>query len=149
VLSALERIERRGVGEGQLPRSSPYPGKLALIGISRPRDVLYRRIDQRAAELFAAGLLDEVASLLAAGVEPQSGPMTSHGYVEAVQLLAGKISAAEAVAGTARRTRQYAKRQLSWFRGDPRILWIPAGDRAADDRAIVDRAVDLVRRLVG
>jgi tRNA dimethylallyltransferase len=49
---------------------------------------------------------------------------------------------------TARRTRQYAKRQLTWFRRDPRIVWLPAGDRPADDPALVARAVDLVRRMV-
>jgi tRNA dimethylallyltransferase len=52
-----------------------------------------------------------------------------------------------AIAQTARHTRQYAKRQLSWFRRDPRIVWLEMGDRPADAPAIVERAVDLLRPL--
>jgi tRNA dimethylallyltransferase len=55
----------------------------------------------------------------------------------------------EAIAITARRTRQYAKRQLTWFRRDHRIVWLPAGDRPADDAELVARADELVRRLIG
>src|SRR6266550_513247 len=120
VLRALERVESGG--RSQAPRSTPFPGRLALIGISRPRTELYRRIDARAAALFGSGLLTEVQALLAAGYSPDSAALTSHGYAEAVRYLAGTFDLEEAVASTARRTRQYAKRQLSWFRRDPRIV---------------------------
>jgi tRNA dimethylallyltransferase len=53
-----------------------------------------------------------------------------------------------AVEVTARHTRQYAKRQLTWLRRDPRIVWLDAGERPADDPALVERALDLVRRLL-
>ncbi|HEX2221275.1 MAG TPA: tRNA (adenosine(37)-N6)-dimethylallyltransferase MiaA [Candidatus Limnocylindria bacterium] len=146
VLRALERVEGRGgpVGEG---RSEPYPGRVALIGLDRPRHVLYRRIDERARGLFAAGLLDEVRRLHAAGYGPELGPMSGHGYREAARHLAGEWSLDEAIAVTARRTRQYAKRQLTWFRRDRRIVWLPLGDRPADDAGIVRRALELVRPL--
>ena len=146
VLRALERVE---AGGGQGPRADPYPGRLALLGIWRPREVLYRRIDERAEALFQAGLLDEVAGLLAAGYSPDLAPLSAHGYREAARYLAGEWSLEQALVITARRTRQYAKRQLSWFRRDPRIVWLDAGDGRASDRTFVERALDLLRRLLG
>jgi tRNA dimethylallyltransferase len=146
VLRALERVEAGGGGVS--PRVAPYGGRLALIGLERPREVLYRRIDARAAWLFANGLLDEVRSLRDRGYGADLRPMTGHGYGEALRVLAGEWSVEQAIEVTARRTRQYAKRQLTWFRRDPRIVWLPGGDRPADDPALVARAVDLVRRMV-
>jgi tRNA dimethylallyltransferase len=147
VLRALERAEAGRAGVA--PQAEPYPGRLALLGIARPREVLYRRIDTRAAGLFAGGLPDEVASLLAAGFGPELAPMTGHGYREAARWLAGEWTRDEAVTVTARRTRQYAKRQLSWFRRDPRIVWLDAGDEPASERRFVDRALELLTRLLG
>jgi len=137
VLRALERAE---AGGGGAPRSSPYAGKVALVGLDRPRAVLYRRIDERAREIFAAGLLEEVRQLRAAGYGPELRPMSGHGYAEAGAYLAGEWSLDEAVAVTARRTRQYAKRQLTWFRRDPRVTWIPLGDGPSDADEVVGRA---------
>jgi tRNA dimethylallyltransferase len=149
VLRALERAEAAG-DEGHDPGAEPWPGRLALLGLSRPREVLYRRIDARARWLFeAGGLLDEVRRLLAAGFGPDLPPMTGHGYREAARHLAGEWSVEEAISVTARRTRQYAKRQLSWFRRDPRIVWLPAGEGPSDAPDLAARASDLVRRLVG
>jgi tRNA dimethylallyltransferase len=147
VLRALERTEAQG--GGVVPRSEPYPGRLAMLGIARPREVLYRHIDQRAATLFANGLLEEAQALLAAGIAADAPPLSGHGYREAIGVLRGEWSLEEAIAATARRTRQYAKRQLSWFRRDPRIVWLPAGDQPAGERGIVERALDLLRRLTG
>lgn len=122
------------------PRATPYPGRSALLAISRPRDELYRRIDVRARALFDGGLLDEVRSLLDAGHDPELRPMTGHGYGEAIRHLAGEWSLEQAIEVTARRTRQYAKRQLTWFRRDSRILWLRAGAKPADDPELVEEA---------
>jgi tRNA dimethylallyltransferase len=147
VVRALERALAGGSGAG--PRATPYAGRVALVGISRPRDVLYRRIDERARRLFEAdGLLEEVAALLAGGFGPELTPMTGHGYREAVHHLAGEWSIEEAIAVTARRTRQYAKRQLTWFRRDTRILWLQAGDRPADDPRLVVEAARVLRAAI-
>jgi len=147
VVRALERAEA-GDG-GASPESQPYGGRLALVGISRPREELYRRIDDRAAQLFAKGLLEEVRTLLDAGHGPNLRPMSGHGYREAAAHLAGESSLDEAISTTARRTRQYAKRQLTWFRRDARILWLSAGAGAADDPELVDRADALIRAALG
>jgi len=143
VIRALERAEA-GSGGGE-PRAQPYAGPVALVGIDRPRDVLYRRIDERAAWLFANGLLAEVRALLDAGYGPELRPMTGHGYREAAAHLAGEASLVDAIALTARRTRQYAKRQLTWFRRDSRIRWLSAEARPSDDRDLVDTAERVLR----
>jgi tRNA dimethylallyltransferase len=142
VLRALERAEAGGAGA---PQSSAYAGPIALVGLDRPRAVLYRRIDERARELFDGGLLEEVRQLRAAGYGPELRPMTGHGYAEAAAYLEGEWTVDEAVAVTARRTRQYAKRQLTWFRRDPRVTWIPLGDGPADVDEVVDRAARVLR----
>ena len=137
VLRALERAE----GGGAAPQARPYPGQSAMLAIDRPRDVLYRRIDRRARWLLTAGgLLDEVRALLEAGYDASLPPMTGHGYGEAARHLAGDWTLDEAIEVTARRTRQYAKRQLSWFRRDPRVVWLPAGDGPAEAPAVVAAA---------
>ena len=143
VLRALERTEADG-GGGE-PRADPYAGRTAIVAISRPREILYRRIDERAHRLFADGLLEEVRQLLDAGYGPELRPMTGHGYREAASYLAGESSLDQAIGSTARRTRQYAKRQLTWFRADRRVLWLPAGDEPGDDPQLVERAAGVIR----
>ncbi len=71
--------------------------------------------------------------------------MTGHGYREAMRVLAGEWSSSEAVEVTARHTRQYAKRQLSWFRRETRIVWLDAGEGAANDPSLVARATEMLR----
>lgn len=147
VLRALERMLAGGAAAA--PRATPRPGRIALLGISRPREVLYHRIDERARRLFEAdSLLDEVATLLARGIGPEQQPMTGHGYREATRHLAGEWSVEEAIDVTARRTRQYAKRQLTWFRREARILWLQAGDRPADAPALVEEATRVLRAAI-
>ena len=146
VLRALERAEAGG-GPQQL-RTAPYPGRLALVGISRPRAALYRRIDARAEMLFKAGLVDEVQALLTAGHRSDSAALSSHGYAEAVRHLAGELTIEHAIEVTARRTRQYAKRQLTWFRRDPRIVWMAAGEWAASEPGMVEQGRELIGRLL-
>ena len=143
VLRALERAEAGGGGVA--PSSDAYRGPIALLGIRSPREVLYRRIDERARRLFAGGLLDAVRALLDAGYGPELPPMSGHGYREAVRHLAGEWSLEQAVEVTARRTRQYAKRQLTWFRRDLRIMWLSAGAGPVDDAALVEQANGLLR----
>jgi len=148
VTRALERAAAAGGGAVPPPTARPWPGRVARIGLSRPREVLYRRIDERAGWLFANGLLDEVRALLEAGHDPRRAPLTGHGYGEAARHLAGESSLEEAVEVTARRTRQYAKRQSTWFGRDRRIVWISADDLPGDDAGLVDEADRMLRALL-
>jgi tRNA dimethylallyltransferase len=145
VLRALERA----IGTGRAtpaPAARPWAGPMALIGIARPRAVLDTRIRARAAWMFSNGLLDEVEALRERGIGPDLGPLTGHGYREALGVLTGELSVQEAVQRTALHTRQYAKRQLTWFRRDARIQWLAVGEGSA--ASVVDEAVERFRPLV-
>ena len=145
VARALERAAATGSATPSAGRA--WEGPLRVIGINRPPAALNRRIDERARWLFEHGLLDEVRALLDAGHDPRRAPLTSHGYGEAARHLAGEWSIDEAVAVTALRTRQYAKRQRTWFRRDPRVVWLEAGDGPADHPALVAEAERLLEGL--
>ncbi|MDQ2673175.1 MAG: tRNA (adenosine(37)-N6)-dimethylallyltransferase MiaA [Chloroflexota bacterium] len=142
LVRALERLE----GGAAAPAAHPYEGRVALIGLTRSPAVLAARIEERARTMFLqGGLLDEVRHLLDAGYGPELPPMTGHGYREAARHLAGEWTLEQAIEATARRTRQYAKRQRTWFRREPRIMWLPAGSGPADTPALVTEAERLIR----
>jgi len=143
VLRALERVGAGG--GGAVPRAEPYAGHVALVALDRPRAALHRRIEERSARLFTDGLLDEVQGLLEAGYGSGLHPMTGHGYREAAAVLAGEWPLEQGIEVTARRTRQYAKRQLTWFRRDRRVAWIPADEKAGDAPELVAAGERLMR----
>ena len=86
------------------------------------RDALYARIDARVDAMLADGLLDEVARLLAAGYRGALTAAQAIGYKELVPVLDGSGDLENAVAAIKQATRRYAKRQLTWFRADPRVV---------------------------
>jgi tRNA dimethylallyltransferase len=93
------------------------------IGLIRERDQLYERINQRTANMFKAGLLEEVQALLDRGYGSDLKPMQAIGYRHAVKLLRGEWDREEAILMMARDTRRYAKRQYTWFKKDRQIKW--------------------------
>lgn len=96
------------------------------IGLFPPREELYRRIQVRTERMFHGGLVAEVEALLARGVSPEAKPFESLGYRQALNVVRGEMDVAQAIADTALRTRQYAKRQMTWFRHEPGIRMIEA-----------------------
>lgn len=145
VLRALERAES---GSTARPGNEPWDERVCLIGLGRPREVLEARIAERARRMFAGGLLAETRALLDAGYSPELPSMSGHGYAEAIRHLAGEWNLEQAIAGTVVRSRQYAKRQLTWLGRDARLTWIAAGERDAHDEMIVRRAVELLQPIV-
>jgi tRNA dimethylallyltransferase len=117
----------------------PKPGT-RIIGLRREREALYRLIDSRVDTMLTAGFLNEVEGLLAAGVPAQAKSMQSLGYRHLVQFLHGEVAYDETVDLLKRDTRRYAKRQLSWFGGDPTVSWI--------DREETDMVEALAHRVV-
>lgn len=99
--------------------------RLLKIGLNPPRDRLYQRIEERVDRMFAGGLAEEVRSILAKGYSPDCKPLQSLGYLQAVQFLRGEISLEEAADATKQATRNYAKRQLTWFRKEENVIWFP------------------------
>ncbi len=88
------------------------------------RAQLYRRIDLRVEQMMEQGLLEEIRGLLAAGIPEKCTAMQAIGYKEFVAAIGGEISVAEAVAQVQQASRHYAKRQLTWFRRNPRMHWL-------------------------
>ncbi len=98
--------------------------RVLKLGIDPPRAALYERINERSRRMFESGLLDEVRAALSLGFPPDSKAFEAYGYRQAVQLLRSEISQSEALLSTQQGTRQYAKRQWTWFRRDPEVIWI-------------------------
>jgi tRNA dimethylallyltransferase len=90
---------------------------LLVVVLEREREALYRDLDRRTESFFAGGLLEEVEGLLARGAPPEAHGFASLAYREAVAVVRGAMSRAEAVDRARRGTRRYAKRQLTWWRG--------------------------------
>ncbi len=104
-----------------------YPHR--LIGLAPPRDRLYGVIDARVDAMMAAGLLDEVAALRAAGYAPPLRSQQAIGYAELHDHLDGRSDLSRAIELIKRNSRRYARRQLSWYRPDPTVTW---AERPAD-----------------
>ncbi len=114
--------------QNQMNSHSPY--QVFYIFINRERNELYQRIDQRVDAMVREGFQQEVESLLARGYSPGLKSMNSLGYRQFIQYLAGKTSLETAISLMKQETRNYAKRQLTWFRKEPVALWVDAsGDR--------------------
>ena len=95
------------------------------IGLAfQDRQAMWRRIDQRVDEMVAAGLEDEVRRLLTSGISPKCTAMQAIGYKEFTQALSGEMTWQEAAEVVKLRSRQYAKRQLTWFGRNPNTRWV-------------------------
>lgn len=134
VVRALEVQTLTGIPLSEhLPRTnSPLRGfRLVKIGLERPREELVRRIEDRVDRMFARGLVREVQALLAGGVPETAPPFSALGYAQVLLHLRGEIGLEEAVEKTKIETRQYAKRQMTWFRKMRDVRWFPAANPEA------------------
>ena len=127
VIRALEVYELTGTPMSQLqqqwhPEKQRYP--FIAFGLTMPRALLYRRIEQRVDVMLANGLIAEVESLLAAGYGRDTIALRSFGYKELIAYLDGDCTYLEAISQLQQNTRRFAKRQLTWFRKDTRIEWL-------------------------
>jgi len=120
-----------------------YPAdRVTVAGIDVDRDVLNHRIAQRVDAMVRAGWIQEVARLVDAGFGGWLTATQAIGYAELARHLEGDLPLEEAIALTVKRTKQLVRRQLAWFRRDPRVRWFPAGDGGA-----VDAVDDIARYL--
>jgi tRNA dimethylallyltransferase len=101
------------------------PFRALKIGLTMDRKALYERINQRVDLMIAAGLLVEVKGLLGKGYSEKLKAMQSIGYRHMADYLAGRLSWEESVRTLKRDSRRYAKRQMTWFRADSEVTWIP------------------------
>ena len=145
VVRALEVIALTGRPfSASLPRLE-YADPLTLqVGVDIDRPTLDERIARRVEEMFATGFVEEVEALLARGLAEGRTAPRAIGYREVMGYLAGDRTLAEAVEQTTTATRRFARRQDSWFRKDPRIVWV-----AHDDPDGVAKAVEAVTAVSG
>ena len=137
VMRALEYIEQTGqlFSEHQPKRSEPpeFAARIRLFVLNPPREVLYDRINARAEGHFAAGLVEEVKQLLAQGVNEMGNALGAHGYRRVCEFLRGDRGLGSAVEQTKQDVRNYAKRQLTWFRRETDAIWL---DGFGDEEAV-------------
>jgi tRNA dimethylallyltransferase len=116
--------------------------RMLRIGLNPPREKLYDRINIRARKMFDNGLVAETETLLGLyGQRKEVTALDSLGYRQARQFLRGEIILEQAIAAAQQGHRNYAKRQMTWFRREPEVMWL---EGFGDDRAIVQKAADLV-----
>jgi tRNA dimethylallyltransferase len=139
IMRALEVIEGTGrsLFSFRWPRSPRQDMKFLLIGLERPREELYRRIDERVDAMFDRGLMAEVKALVEKGYAPADPGMRGIGYRELLEMRSGCETVAGARERIARSTRRYAKRQLTFFHAVPEVSWMTP-DKPLAVRARID-----------
>lgn len=143
VQKLIRALEIRLLTGQALPRPSPEAAFCVLkLGLRPQRALLTERIERRTTLMFAGGLLDEVSRLLAQGHTGGEKPFEALGYRQALLHLRGKCTLAGAMEDTVVATRQYAKRQQTWFRQEADIHWL---DGFGDDSAIQRQAMELAK----
>ncbi|MFV1956552.1 MAG: tRNA (adenosine(37)-N6)-dimethylallyltransferase MiaA [bacterium] len=148
IVRALEVMELKGEPISALQdkhRFSDRPFRTEMICIDPDRDLLYMWIDQRVDQMMEMGFLEEVRHLAESGFGRDLNSMQGLGYSELMSHLNEEVSLEDAVSLIKKNTRRYAKRQMTWFRGEDNVRWIKIEDR----EQIGDVAADIVDRLGG
>jgi tRNA dimethylallyltransferase len=115
------------------------------LGLFPERDVLYDRLNERCARMFECGLVAEVRHILSLGYDESCKPFESHGYKQTLQFLHGELNEREAVFYAQRNTRNYAKRQVTWFRREPALEWLrDFGDSAQTRTHVMARVAEFL-----
>jgi len=144
VIRAIEvcRASRQTLTDGWKQGRDPLKGfRILRLGLNPDRAALYERINRRAKRMFAAGLVDETMHLLARYGD-RAWPLSALGYRQAVEMLRGELTRDEAIAAAQQAHRNYAKRQMTWFRREPEVQWL---EGFGDEAAIQKQAVDAVQ----
>jgi len=143
VIRALEVIEITGKPfTAILPRedSTKYPDAMQF-GLAMDRESLDIRIDNRVAKMWESGFVDEVEELINQGILEGKTAQAAIGYAQIIRMKHGSMSQEEAIEDTARATRQYARRQETWFSRDLRITWLSATSNLSERKASVLQAI--------
>lgn len=144
VVRAIEMFEEGGPSYAEqashfAERRAVYPA--VYVGLLMERPALYARIDGRVDAMITAGLLDEVDRLLAAGYRDALTAAQAIGYKELVEVIDGVCDLGSAVVAIKLASRRYAKRQMTWFRADPRVSWIDVTHLSTDDAVTAAHAL--------
>jgi tRNA dimethylallyltransferase len=128
VVRALEVLEVTGdtASLGTLPDEARYWRPARIWGLHEQRDILTERLDRRVENMWSQGLVEEVQALIPRGLAEGVTARRAIGYAQALAVVEGEMSAAEAIAETQAITRRYARRQVGWFKRYADLSWLPA-----------------------
>lgn len=144
VVRALEIYHLTGLRPSEARHLVAPPFAIFRVGLRRPREELYRRIDHRLEAMLAAGWMDEVAGLIERGVDPESPAMSAIGYRQLAQVVLGELSLEEARQKIRSASRKFVRRQANWFKpDDPQIAWFDM------QPGVVDALETRLRRWLG
>ena len=140
VIRAIEILIAAGPPLKRLRERTPPPWTALRVGLTAPLDVIDRRLEERSRQQVARGLVAETQGALDVGVPPSAPVLTGIGYAEALARIRGELTDDELPLAMARSNRRYARRQLRWWRRDPRVRWfeIDPGSGAAPTAAILN-----------
>jgi tRNA dimethylallyltransferase len=139
VVRAIEVYIETGTPISELQKREPPPYQILMLGLTRPRDALFERVDSRVDAMMAGGFVNEVQNLLMKGYSWGLPAMSSLGYPDIGAYLNGEINLEEAANRIKRDTRHFIRRQYNWFRlDDPQIRWF---DLSTASYAAVSAAV--------
>jgi tRNA dimethylallyltransferase len=128
VTRALEVYFQTGnrLSEVQPQRAAPpeFAERIKIFALSPPRDLLYERINRRAENHFEKGLVEEVRNLREKGLRDETNALGAHGYRRVCEFLRGERTLESAIEQTKQDVRNYAKRQMTWFRREAGIVWL-------------------------
>ena len=141
IVRALEVIELTGSFRSTLPSWNYALDDVLQFGLDLPRDVLDARIEARVERMWADGLVAEVERLVGRGLREGRTASRALGYRQVLALMDGELTEAEAMQATITGTRKFSRKQLGWFRRDPRITWLPAGPESAASMASAVRGI--------
>ncbi len=146
VIRALEVFYITGKPISQLQQTikPEIDFKTIQVGLNWDRKKLYKRIEQRVDEMIKAGLIDEVKKLRELGYDKNLNSLQTVGYKEVFDYLDGLISYDEMIRLIKRNSRRYAKRQLTWFRQDKRIIWLDV-DEYTDFNELAEKVAQIYR----
>lgn len=141
ICRALEVFELTGRQLSEIQAEHAFcdrPYRSLFICLSPPRETLYERIDRRVEDMIAGGLMEEVQGLVSMGYDLGLRPMQSIGYRHIGWVLSGQMSLHDATERMKQDTRRYAKRQFTWFRSEPGVLWCDPTQKDRIRRMVVD-----------
>ncbi|MCA9733444.1 MAG: tRNA (adenosine(37)-N6)-dimethylallyltransferase MiaA [Deferribacteres bacterium] len=135
IVRSLEIFYATGEKHSDLLQTPRIPADFPFMqfALNWPRSILYKRIENRVDVMLEQGLLEEVKSLLAHGMAKDNNALLTVGYREVIQYLDGDLDYKMMVDKIKQHTRNYAKRQVTWFKRDSRIQWIDCAEKSIDD----------------
>lgn len=136
VIRALEIFQATGQPMSDVEGKGPRPFRTLELGLTMPRDRLYRAIDARVDDQILGGLVEEVQGLLAGGLSPDAPAMSSLGYRQLVPYLHGDVTLAAAIARIKADTHRYVRHQETWLRRNPRLIPIDVTQPGWQDAAV-------------